>query len=118
MTRAGRALAGAIGLATVVGLARAAVDVPHGLSADYFTNVERSGPPSFSVLDKNASTDEIVRQWRGSPPASFSVRWHGYLAVGRPGDYRFATASDDDSWLYIDGRLVVDNSGTHGIALQ
>jgi len=33
--------------------------------------------------------------------------------VDRDGDYRFTLNSDDGSKLYVDGKLVVDNDGTH-----
>ena len=37
---------------------------------------------------------------------AFSVRWHGSFAF-RAGQYRFKTASDDGSRLYVDGERAV-----------
>ncbi len=45
----------------------------------------------------------------------FAVRWRGKIAIANAGRYRFYTQSDDGSRLYIDGRLVVRNDGTHGM---
>ncbi len=45
----------------------------------------------------------------------FALRFTGTLHVPEAGTYRFFTASDDGSRLYIDGRLVVDNDGLHGM---
>jgi len=114
----GRTLAVAIGFAAAATIGRVVAGVPHGLQAEYFTGVDRTGSPAFSVVDDNVSTDQLANTWRGNPPPAFSARWHGYLAVGRAGLYRFATTSDDGSWLYVDNRLIVDNAGTHSAVTQ
>jgi hypothetical protein len=44
----------------------------------------------------------------------FSVEWTGWIYIPKDGHYKFATASDDGSSVYIDDRLVVDNWGIHG----
>lgn len=94
--------------------ARAALHVTHGLTAEYFANGERLGPPARRVVSPEISTGQIAGEWGGSPPAVFSARWFGYLTVGRPDLYTFATSSDDGSSLSIDGTLVVNNGGVHG----
>jgi alpha-L-fucosidase len=40
--------------------------------------------------------------------------WLGFLKISETGGYKFFTQSDDGSVLYIDGKLVVNNSGNHG----
>jgi putative membrane-bound dehydrogenase-like protein len=45
----------------------------------------------------------------------FSVRWNGFIRCPADGIYSFSTNSDDGSQLFIDGELVVDNSGSHGM---
>jgi PA14 domain/F5/8 type C domain len=84
-----------------------------GLTAQYYANADWAGTPVLAGADAEPTTAEVERHWRGKPPAAFSVIWSGYLAVGSPGQYEFATSSDDGSTLYIDGRLVVDNGGRH-----
>jgi PA14 domain-containing protein/dolichyl-phosphate-mannose-protein mannosyltransferase len=59
------------------------------------------------------STDGIVRAWRGSPPAAFSVSWSGAIVVFREADYTFTAAADAGAWVYVDGVLVVDDGGRH-----
>jgi len=49
----------------------------------------------------------------GAEPTSFSLDLTGVLEVPRDGEWRFSTVSDDDSELFVDGRLVVDNRGEH-----
>jgi len=43
----------------------------------------------------------------------FGVEWSSEVTAP-VGDYAFRLVSDDDSWLYVNGRLVSDNSGVHG----
>ena len=95
--------------------ARTALQVTPGLTAEYFENDQRAGSPTLTTITPSISTEQLSEQWRGSPPAVFSARWFGYLTVARPGLYTFATSSDDGSSLSIDGTLVVDNGGVHGV---
>lgn len=41
--------------------------------------------------------------------------WRGYINIPETGGYRFWTESDDGSLLSIDGELIVDNDGDHGM---
>jgi hypothetical protein len=43
------------------------------------------------------------------------ARWTGLVWVPKDGKYTFYTESDDGSRLHIDGKLVVDNGGLHGM---
>ncbi|MCX7893546.1 MAG: PA14 domain-containing protein, partial [Burkholderiales bacterium] len=43
----------------------------------------------------------------------FAVRWTGQIRIDVAGTYRFFTASDDGSRLFIDGVQVVNNGGLH-----
>jgi hypothetical protein len=45
----------------------------------------------------------------GAAPETFRVRWLGYLTVPRTGDYVFGLSSDDQSWLTVDGEMVIRN---------
>ncbi len=48
----------------------------------------------------------------------FGFRFRGLLEIAAAGQYRFFTNSDDGSMLYVDGKLVVDNRGQHGMDEQ
>ena len=103
----------AIALWGVVSLAWAGFNVAHGLHATYFETTDWTGPVVMSGLDARISTGHLTQRWAGTVPPTFSVQWSGYLAVPRAGNYTFATTSDDGSWLYVDGQLVVRNGGRH-----
>ncbi len=87
----------------------------HGLNYDYY---ERSGNslPNFSELTPKSSgtidnfvLPNIVRD------ADFALKFDGYIKVPNSGLYTFYTTSDDGSVLLVDGRVVVNNGGTHGM---
>jgi hypothetical protein len=43
----------------------------------------------------------------------FAIDYNGRFWISKPGSYGFALTSDDGSKLYIDGRTIIDNDGTH-----
>jgi putative heme-binding domain-containing protein len=45
----------------------------------------------------------------------FALRCTGKLSVSRAGRYVFFIASDDGSRVYLDGQLLIDNDGLHGM---
>ena len=47
-------------------------------------------------------------------PSPFSIEWLGKIYAPTQGSYVFGTISDDGSYLYLDGQLVLDNGGHHG----
>lgn len=47
------------------------------------------------------------------PGDNFRAEWNGLLRIPRSGMWTFHLASDDGSKLWIDGKVVVDNGGTH-----
>ncbi|MFA6271640.1 MAG: FG-GAP-like repeat-containing protein [Patescibacteria group bacterium] len=44
---------------------------------------------------------------------NFGVHWQSYVKTEFPGNYVISITSDDDSWVYYDGQLVINNSGLH-----
>lgn len=98
--------------------ARPAIWSNTGLAGDYFTNTDWNGQPAFSVVDVHPSTATMVQRWGGTLPEQFSVRWTGFLNVGRSGLYTFTTMSDDGSFLMVDNRVVVNNGGPHRLTTR
>lgn len=45
----------------------------------------------------------------------FAVRWQGLIRIDTAGEYEFHIASDDGSWLSIDGQSLINNGGRHGV---
>jgi len=45
----------------------------------------------------------------------FGAIWKGRIEIPETGQYEFMTNSDDNSMLFINGNLIVDNNGSHGM---
>ena len=68
---------------TLLGVARPVLGAADGLTGEYFTNPAWNGAPALSVADAEPSTAIMWQRWNGVPPDQFSVRWTGFLTVGR-----------------------------------
>ena len=112
------ALAGTTVLLLLVLAGDRAVHVPGGLTGQYFANTGWRPPIAMVRATPALSTARLREDWNGAPPPRFSAVWDGFLIVPRTGRYTLATRSDDGSWVYVDGRLVVDNGGRHGSLLH
>ncbi len=62
------------------------------------------GGRNFLPLDEGKAGD----------PYHFAVHWRGTLTAPADDTYSLETTSDDESWVFVDERLVVDNGGLHG----
>ena len=49
------------------------------------------------------------------PAEHFGLVYTGHIAIKRAGVYTFYSTSDDGSKVLIDGKVVVDNDGLHGM---
>lgn len=79
-----------------------------GLLGRYYPGAENwAGQPAVVQIDPFIAPNDVLH-------APFSIEWEGKLYAPTTGRYLFATNSDDGSFLYINGQLVVDNGGHHG----
>jgi 4-amino-4-deoxy-L-arabinose transferase-like glycosyltransferase len=79
----------------------------HGLLGYYRQGTTWDGEPMVVQLDPFIAPNDVLR----SP---YSIEWLGKIYIPSSGSYVFGTISDDGSYLYLDGQLVVDNGGHHG----
>src|SRR5262249_49073456 len=87
--------------------------LPQGLKAEYYLNSSWTPPVAIAGFDRRPAGVRFFEAWNGAPPESISVAWSGSLIVPRAGTYGLATDSADGPYVYVDGRLVVDNGGVH-----
>jgi len=89
----------------------------NGLLGEYFANPDFRGEPLFTRVDpkidfeceSGASPDARLQ------PTDYSIRWTGKLVPPTTQRYTLAITSDDGSRLFLDGKAVADNRGTHGM---
>lgn len=68
--------------------------------------------PDFGGVDPTASgVVERMDTSLAKRKAQYAIEFSATLEVPADGEWHFATRSDDGSWLWIDGELVVDNPG-------
>jgi 4-amino-4-deoxy-L-arabinose transferase-like glycosyltransferase/sugar lactone lactonase YvrE len=77
-----------------------------GLLGSYYPNDSWTGPPAFTQVDLAISFYFHIYPLH----RPYSVEWKGKIHAPVTGLYRFGTESIDFSWLYINEKLVVDNS--------
>lgn len=72
---------------------------------------------SFSRLDntlKFGGKFFPVNEGKPGDPFHFAVHWRALTRIPKDGKYDFSMTSDDDSWLFIDDTLKINNGGVHG----
>ena len=101
-----------------------------GLKAEWFSNQgeQHTLLPELANKIPDLITVENQISWASSGAAwttssagnlpwddEFSLRASGYINVPTDGTYTFEIESDDGSRLWVDGTLVADNDGHHGM---
>ncbi len=89
-------------------------EVTKGITAAYYEGIW-TVVPAFDSLKRLKR--EVVNTISGEPAEKdehFALLFDGYIRVPEDGIYKFYLTSDDGSILWIDGKKVVDNDGTHG----
>ncbi|MEX2213151.1 MAG: PA14 domain-containing protein [Phycisphaeraceae bacterium] len=83
-----------------------------GLRFEYYEGGVTGDEPAWDKLTLKAggSTSDISVKHRQRGDG-FALRFSGTLRIEKAGKYTFFTTSDDGSWLYIDGKKLVDNGG-------
>jgi hypothetical protein len=95
-----------------------AVDLEPGLVAEYFEGTAsfpaKTGKPVLVRVEKQVNYGDVTGDFYGTKlESNFYARWTGVLRIEAAGAHEFWATSDDGSRLWIDGKMVVDNGGTH-----
>jgi undecaprenyl-diphosphatase len=85
----------------------------HGLQGRYYANESWDGPPALTTVDPVISLKKQIMSERTGNFDRSSAIWEGYIFAPKSSTYRFSVNSDDGSWVYLDGTLLIDNGGIH-----
>ena len=89
-----------------------------GLNLDYYEADSLQKLPDFAALEpaEKGTVQSVTLDFPFRRRSNhYALRFHGQILAPKKGEYRFATRSDDGSAMFIDGEMVVDNDGTHGM---
>ena len=88
-----------------------------GIEYEYYELNSPRRLPDFDKLTPQATGSAENFDVRGHSQRgdNFGIRYSGLLQVDEAGEYRFFLGSDDGSRLWIDGHVVIDNDGEHGM---
>jgi hypothetical protein len=79
-----------------------------------FPEIRPGQKPTVERVDKDINFASTLEAFAGTKLLdNFYVSWTGVIRIPKDDDYKFSLESDDGSRLFIDGKEVVDNSGTH-----
>ena len=102
-----------------------AAELKPGLQGEYWDRVVEvenfpiladTEKPDLTRIDAQINWESVDGNVLGTPWVDFVyARWNGKIRIPRDGKYRFFLNSDDGSRLWINGNVVVDNGGRHGM---
>ena len=84
-----------------------------GSLQDFPTNLEELNTVGHAHVQTLNYHNDFANDIPGTPADNFALVATGAITLDS-GEHTFCTASDDGSWLYLDGTLLVNNGGLHG----
>ena len=87
----------------------------------YFSNINAFKDKTFTNRGWNATNFSSKHKATGGHlrndgnEDNYAVKWRGFFVPKKTGSHKFWTESDDMSYLTINGVVVVDNGGLHGM---
>ena len=89
-----------------------------GVKAEYFNNMNLSGTPFLTRVDKQIDFD-----FTKTPPTpernnKFSVRWTGWITPPVTDTYFIGFAGDDGYRVYLDNKLILEDWRDHATYIE
>jgi len=92
-------------------LTAALVTPEHGFTGRYYSGTSWEGLPVATGIDTRIRlTHDMLEKKAGRFPL-FSVLWEGHVFLRKNTAVELSISSDDGSWVFVDGKLEIDNGG-------
>jgi len=78
--------------------------------------IRRGNLSEFEPVDNYISDEVTADPFDGQD--MFALRMRGSIEIPETGEWSFHLSSDDGSWLWIDGELVIDNGAVHPVTTK
>ena len=98
-----------------VGSQQSAVSSQQGIVFNYFDGKWDSIPDFFKLQPVKTGSLNNISLSPSTLKEFYAFQYTGWINIPSADIYAFYTSSDDGSNLFIDGQLVVDNDGLHGM---
>ncbi len=67
---------------------------------------------SYAIVPYLSYHDNFAEDFPGTPAHDFALIANSIISLSA-GNHQFCTNSDDGSWLYVDGSILINNQGIH-----
>ncbi|MBI5678352.1 MAG: glycosyltransferase family 39 protein [Planctomycetes bacterium] len=95
------------------------IDISLSETQPYLKKKIYEGYPKGSLIEETTEKMPINIEWHSEDKKSyqspFTIEWDGLLKIRHRCNYTFILGSDDGSALFLNGQLIIDNGGTHGL---
>jgi alpha-D-xyloside xylohydrolase len=90
---------------------------PGALSATYYQG------KNFDEKKLERRDPVVSFNWKNPPDpqmerTNFSVRWEGFLLTDKAGEYTISMSADDAMRFWLDGKLIIEDWGEHGLSIK
>lgn len=103
---------GSFRLVSITKKASVKYSIYHGDKIDVLPDFSELKPVKKGVVMEFALKRLLEKVFKKE---QIAVVLESYLEIDEQGDYKFFTNSDDGSKLYVNGKLIADNDGDHGV---
>ena len=103
----------------------AADEMKPGLMAEYFEfdtgisdfpKIAADKLPSIRRVDRTIMVEDCQENFNNTNiNRNFYVKWTGSIKIDKAGKFKFLLESDDGSRMFVDGKQIVNNPGTHAM---
>jgi hypothetical protein len=83
-----------------------------GLLRRIYAGLKFRGEPIEQQIVHDVSF-EAQHPWDRPVGGPYSIEWYGQVRISEAGTHTFWTRSDDDSWLFVDDQMIVENRYRH-----